>query len=265
MGNKKLHTDNKISISRLPKGQTELNSPQRDLNSRHNCKQARPVVFILLLSKLKVWWWNFYYFETWCVDWMDMDAPFNMSADFTGIGIHYSDVIMGAIASQITSLTIVYSTIYSDTDQIKHQRSASLAFVRGIHQGPVNSPHKWPVTQKMFPFDDAIMPHYKNNMVSQWSYLFNKNSSTWKKASLRSKSTPDEKRYQFQHFASMEWNKVCRNKVCSNLKHQELIYSKISNSLHLNSEYSMVSITGPRVLNHTITLQSIVLHNQYRM
>ena len=39
----------------------------------------------------------------------------------------------------------------------KHQSSASLAFVRGIHRGPVNSPHKWPVTRKMFPFDDVIM------------------------------------------------------------------------------------------------------------
>ena len=64
---------------------------------------------------------------------------------------------MGAIASQITSLTIVYSTVYSDVDQRKYQSSASLAFVRGIHRGPVNSPHKWPVTRKMFPFDDVIM------------------------------------------------------------------------------------------------------------
>ena len=65
---------------------------------------------------------------------------------------HYTDVIMGSIASQITSLTIVYSTVYSDADKRKHQSSASLAFVRGIHRGPVNSPHKWPVTRKMFPF-----------------------------------------------------------------------------------------------------------------
>ena len=71
--------------------------------------------------------------------------------------LHYGDVIMGAIASQITSLTIVYSTVYSDADQIKHQSSASLAFLWGIHGGPVNSPHKWPVTRKMFPFDDVIM------------------------------------------------------------------------------------------------------------
>ena len=70
---------------------------------------------------------------------------------------HYGDVIMGAIASQITSFTIVYSTIYSDADQRNHQSSASLAFVRGIHQGPVNSPQKRPVTRTMFPFDDVIM------------------------------------------------------------------------------------------------------------
>ena len=78
--------------------------------------------------------------------------------------IHYNDVIMGAIASPITNLTLVYSTVYSDADQRKHQSSASLAFVRGIHRGPgnspqspVNSPHKWPVTRKMFPLDDVIM------------------------------------------------------------------------------------------------------------
>ena len=64
---------------------------------------------------------------------------------------------MGAIASQITSLTIVYLAVYSDADQRKHQSSASLAFVWGIHRGPVNSPHKWPVTRKMFPFDDVFM------------------------------------------------------------------------------------------------------------
>ena len=71
--------------------------------------------------------------------------------------LHYSDVIMDVIASQITSLTIVCSTVYSDADQRKHQSSASLAFVPGIHRWPVNSPHKWPVTRKMYQFDDVIM------------------------------------------------------------------------------------------------------------
>ena len=64
---------------------------------------------------------------------------------------------MSAMASQITSLTIVYLTVYSGADQRKHKSSWSLAFVRGIHRWPVNSPHKWPVTRKMFPFHDVIM------------------------------------------------------------------------------------------------------------
>ena len=92
----------------------------------------------------------------------------------TGITIyHYSEVIMNAMASQITSFAIVYSTVYSGTDQRKHQSSASLAFVRGIHRWPVNSPHKGPVTRKMFPFDDLIMIW---NLVNEWSH------SSWSKS-----------------------------------------------------------------------------------
>ena len=73
---------------------------------------------------------------------------------------------MGAIASQTTSLMIVYSIVYSDADQRKHQSSASLAFVRFIHRGPVVSPHKWPVTRKMFPFDDVIMGVITKQLLS---------------------------------------------------------------------------------------------------
>ena len=64
---------------------------------------------------------------------------------------------MNVMVSQLTSPIIVYSTVYSGADQRKHQTSASLAFVRGIHRRPVNSPHKGPVTRKMFPFDDVII------------------------------------------------------------------------------------------------------------
>ena len=95
---------------------------------------------------------------------------------------HYGDVIMGTMAFQITSLTIVYSTVSSGADQRKHQSSASLAFVRGSHRGPVNPPHKWPVTRKMFPFDDVIMEtgvHFRplfvtvflRLMTSQFKYI----------------------------------------------------------------------------------------------
>ena len=73
------------------------------------------------------------------------------------ISNHYNDVIIGAIVSQITSLAIVFSTVYLGTDQGKYQSSAALAFVWGNHRRPVNSPHKWPVMQKMFPYDDVIM------------------------------------------------------------------------------------------------------------
>ena len=78
------------------------------------------------------------------------------NAYVSGINImvlrHYDDVIMDMMASQITSLTIVYSTIYSGTDQRKYRSSAPLAFVRGIHRSG-----RRPVTRKMFPFDDVIM------------------------------------------------------------------------------------------------------------
>ena len=70
---------------------------------------------------------------------------------------HYNNVMIGTIAFLINSLRSVYSTLYSDADQRKHQSSAWLAFVWGIHREPVNSPHKWPVTRKMFPFDDVIV------------------------------------------------------------------------------------------------------------
>ena len=75
--------------------------------------------------------------------------------------LHYSDVIMSAMASQITSILIVYWNICSGADQRKHQSSASLAFVRRIHRSPVNSPHKGSVTRKMFTFDDVSMSRMK--------------------------------------------------------------------------------------------------------
>ena len=90
--------------------------------------------------------------------------------------LHDNDVIMSVKASRITSLTIVYSSIYSGKDQRKHQSPASLALVRGIHRWLVNSPHIWPVTPKMFPFDDVIMDS-ENGLVikSQQSIIW----TTW--------------------------------------------------------------------------------------
>ena len=69
----------------------------------------------------------------------------------------WRDVIMSTMAPQLTGVSIVYSTICFGAHQIKHQSTASLAFMKGIHRWPVNSPHKGPVTRKLFPFDDVIM------------------------------------------------------------------------------------------------------------
>ena len=75
---------------------------------------------------------------------------------------HYIDVIMGAIASQINSLATVFTTVYSDANHRKHQSSASLAFERGIHRRPVNSPHNGPVTWKCF---HLMTSWWKENFV----------------------------------------------------------------------------------------------------
>ena len=69
---------------------------------------------------------------------------------------HYNNVIMSAMESQITGVSIVYSTVCSGAAQRKHQRSASFAFMGGIHRWPVNSPHKGPRTGKMFSCDEGI-------------------------------------------------------------------------------------------------------------
>ena len=71
--------------------------------------------------------------------------------------LHNRDVIMSPMASQITGMSVVCSAVCPDAYQTKHQSSASLAFVRGIHRWPVNSQHKGPVTRKMFPFDNVII------------------------------------------------------------------------------------------------------------
>ena len=82
---------------------------------------------------------------------------------------------MGAMASQITGVSIVYLTVCLGVDQRKHQSSASLAFVRGINRWPVNSSHKGPVTRKMFPFDDVIMINYSDYL---WDVISHKNCAS---------------------------------------------------------------------------------------
>ena len=74
--------------------------------------------------------------------------------------IRDNGVIISAMVSQISSITIVYSTVYS------RRRSKEISKLKAlrhwplwgeIHRWPVNFPHKGPVTRKKFPFDDVIM------------------------------------------------------------------------------------------------------------
>ena len=78
---------------------------------------------------------------------------------------------MSALASQITGVSIVWSSVRSGADQRKHQSSASLAFAQGIQRWPVDSPHRGPVTRKMFPFPDVII--FWSFISFQWCLLIN--------------------------------------------------------------------------------------------
>ena len=95
------------------------------------------------------------------------------------ITTHYSDIIMSTMASQITGIPIVCSTVCSGADQRKYQSSALLAFLRGILRWPLDSPHKGPVTRIMFSFDDVIM---QSGHTVDWThrdkFMWNLNQNT---------------------------------------------------------------------------------------
>ena len=109
------------------------------------------------------------------------------------------------VASQITSLTIVYSGI----DQRKHKCSAWLVFARGIHRWPVNYPHKGPVTRKMFSFDDVIMPWRKNAQVPGFSSTPSFDRDPW--LDMFQKTTTN---------LSFRWTILCLSNV--NLKNRNM-------------------------------------------
>ena len=99
--------------------------------------------------QLKVQGKTIYVYENWYYPLIIIEAISKL--------IHYNDVIMSTMASQVISLTIVYPTVNLGADKKTHQSSASLAFVRGIYQWPVNFWRKGPVAWKIFPFDDVMM------------------------------------------------------------------------------------------------------------
>ena len=81
----------------------------------------------------------------------------DMTTQLISWRLHYSDIIMSAMASQITGISIVCSTVCSGANKKTHQSFASLAFVRGTYWWPMDSPHKRSVPRKMSLFDDVIM------------------------------------------------------------------------------------------------------------
>ena len=84
-------------------------------------------------------------------------SEFHKEIKYMAHFIHYDDVIMSTMASQINSLSVVCSTVYLGANKRKHQSSASLAFMRGIHWWPVNFLHSGPITRKMFLFDEVFV------------------------------------------------------------------------------------------------------------
>ena len=104
--------------------------------------------------------------------------------------LHYSDIIMGVMASEITSLMIVYSTVYSGADERKYESSASLAFVPGIHQWLVNSPHKIASNAE----NAYIWWHHHGNHILEWNAIIS--SSTHYLNTLRP-------RQNGRHFSSI--------------------------------------------------------------
>ena len=151
---------------------------------------------------------------------------------------------MGEIASQITSLTIVYSTVYSVADQRKHQSSASLAFVRGIHRGQVNSPQKWPVTRKILPFDDVIMKYsliYRDVLpeLTRWRHL----------------KCPEKSRENKQHFPSS----VDKLATMTSLKTGDI--NKTILAVWFDFLQTLITNIAENLLCNTVTLHFIQSHH----
>ena len=141
------------------------------------------------------------------------------------------------MASQITSPTLVYSTVHSGADQRKHQSSASLAFVRGIHWWLSIFPHKWPVTRKMFPFDDVIMLDVIKMSCVWWEY-----SVSFLVAGLYLKQSDDDNTITNKKKMKISnWKNFSANLT-------QLLYCKISNirstkSQNLNDPHLLLPLS----------------------
>ena len=74
---------------------------------------------------------------------------------------------MGAMPSQITSLTIVDLTVYTDADQRKRESSALLAICAANSAVPGEFPPQRPVTRSFHVFFDLRL----HLMTSSWKHM----------------------------------------------------------------------------------------------
>ena len=116
----------------------------KNANHRRHCCHD---IFSLVL-----WWWSKTLLPT-----VPLRQQDTIQITFKFGLAHYSDTTMGAMTSHITGVSIVCPTIWSGAHQRKHHSSASPTFVSGVQRSAVDSPHKGPITRKMFPFDNVIM------------------------------------------------------------------------------------------------------------
>ena len=147
-------TDEKSILVQVTVTWTDVDPDQcRHMASQNHYELNKPYFLYSIYLKLQMIQIKNNY---WISHWLQNTTQF---IGFKGSRSHkyYSDVIMRAMASQITGVSLVCSTVCSGADQGKYQSSASLAFVRGIHWCPVTFLHKGPVTRKTFPFDEVIM------------------------------------------------------------------------------------------------------------
>ena len=120
--------------------------------------------------------------------------------------LHYNDVMMSAIASRITSLTIVYSTVCSRRRSKKTSKIRVTGLCEGIHRWPVNSPHKGTVTRKMFPFEDVIVKRL-TGQVSTSTVICPRWAPCW----------PHEPCYQGWAFEVRRWVNNCIQSLFRNV------------------------------------------------
>ena len=176
---------------------------------------------------------------------------------------------MSVMASQITSLMAVYSTVYSGTNQRKHQSSAWLAFVRGIHRWPVNSPHKGPVTRKISPFDGVIIPNClhrsKSYHIGIWSMLIRASLNMIKLSETNVfKSAMDRLKFQTSGILNVSGcDKMYQNLPFFVLIEAWLSQKETAHSAHLSQPYlwpCIFQLWASTVTFEGLIVQALVVH-----